>query len=254
MADSGFPTPGTIAWLDLMTDDVEVAERFYTGVLGWTYATAWTPLGDYGVARVGDRDVAGLMTTDPGVPGPASAWEVFVEVASIQMTLASVRAAGGTVLQEAVEVPGGGRIGVFADPTGAVLAVVESPPGAGPPASGVPGGFAGVELRSADPEVARAFYTAVLGWRTERSLPDRTTFLLEGSPVAGLAATSDEVASSRWLACFAVADIDEALLAAAQRGGWVAGPVTVTSTGRMAVVEDPRGAWFALVEPAGVAG
>ncbi|GEL20040.1 VOC family protein [Pseudonocardia asaccharolytica] len=242
------PAPGAVAWLDLMTADVEPAARFYGCVLGWTYNLAWTPLGDYRVARNGDRDVAGLMSGDVALRSSAPpAWEVFVEVESITATLAAACESGGTVLQEPLEVPGGGRVGVLADPAEAVLAVVESPPGAVSPAAGAHGGFAGVELHSRRPAGIHAFYPAVLGWRVVERF-GQTVFLTGRRQVAELLASTAEDPVSRWLPRFAVRRIDPAVETVVRHGGVVVEPPGPWHGRRRALLADPAGARFVLVE------
>ncbi|MFC5995839.1 VOC family protein [Pseudonocardia hispaniensis] len=241
------PAPGTVAWLDLLAPDVESTARFYAAVLGWTYSLAWTPLGDYRVVRNQGRDVAGLLSGDPvHLASAQAAWEVFVEVESISTTLAAVCRSGGAVLQEPLDVPGGGRVGVFADPTEAVLAVVESPPGAAPPAAGAPGGFAGVELRSQRPASTHAFYCAVLGWRAvERS--GQTVFLVGRRQVAELVAAADD-AESLWLPRFAVRRIESAIETAVRHDGVVLAAPGPSPGRRRTLLRDPGGARFVLVE------
>jgi hypothetical protein len=56
-------------------------------------------------------------------------------------------------------------------------------------------------------------------------------------------------APSHWLVYFAVADIDRAVAATAKLGGAVAQPPMDIEPGRFAILEDPRGAVFAVCEP-----
>jgi hypothetical protein len=48
-------------------------------------------------------------------------WNTYVAVQSADETAAKVRTAGGQVVMEPFDVPGAGRMGVFADPSGATF-------------------------------------------------------------------------------------------------------------------------------------
>jgi predicted enzyme related to lactoylglutathione lyase len=110
------------------------------------------------------------------------------------------------------------------------------------------------DLRSPDPDAARAFYTAVFGFSTEHldmAGPDHTTFAHpdEGAPLGGMGGmmgTPD--AGPHWLVYFAVADTEASVAAAQQGGGTVFMPALDSSFGRMAGLLDPAGARFMVVQ------
>lgn len=258
MADSSNdrPVSGTIAWLDLSTDDVETVQDFYRKLLGWTYTVVETPVGSYHVAEVGERDIAGIMATNPDAPEQfPPMWTVFIEVAAVHDTISVAEDAGGKVLQPPMEVPGGARVAALADPAGAMFALIESPAEAWTLVRDEPGGLFWAEVLSRDPEKATAFYEATFGWKPETIQTAGgtryTTFTLDGQQVAGLMAMPPQVpaeAPSHWMIYFVVKDIDKAVAAATARGSVVAGPVAI-QPGRFAVIEDPRGAVFSIIEP-----
>jgi predicted enzyme related to lactoylglutathione lyase len=121
-----------------------------------------------------------------------------------------------------------------------------------------PGTFSWVDLSTTDPEAAKRFYSELLGWETE-DMPagEGNTYTMArvgGRYVAGLSAQPpaqrDAGVPPAWLSYVTVADVDGAAARAAELGGTVhAGPFDVLDVGRMAVVQDPQGAWFALWEP-----
>ncbi len=77
------------------------------------------------------RDAAELAVTtedSPRVlagvePGPGPRHELFVYVKDADATVASVSAAGGSVLREAADMPWGERVGFVADPEGNVVSI-----------------------------------------------------------------------------------------------------------------------------------
>lgn len=116
-----------------------------------------------------------------------------------------------------------------------------------------PGIFCWVELESADPEAAKAFYGRLLGWTADdEPVPAEfgggtyTTWRLDGDAVAGLQQRpADQVNAGvppHWLSCVSVADADATAARAAALGGTVHAVYDAMSHGRMAIVADPTGA------------
>jgi predicted enzyme related to lactoylglutathione lyase len=60
--------------------------------------------------------------------------------------------------------------------------------------------------------------------------------------------------TSYWQPYFSVADVDSTVAAATKRGGTVLMPGTdMQGVGRLALLRDPEGAFFAILHPAGAA-
>lgn len=248
---------GTIDWVDLNTPDVEVAVTFYSRVLGWTYETSSTAMGTYHVARVGGHDAAGLMASPPDTGGPAM-WTVFVRVAAAAETVAAAVNAGGTVLAEPFDIPGGARVAVVADPAGAVLALISGGPEPGPDEPllrrAEPGAVGWCELLTRDPHAVVSFYDAVFGWQPELDPGSGYAVLRrDGFDVGGLMAMPAEVppeAPSHWMVYFTVGDVAGASDAAAAAGGSVLRPATTAGPMTFAVLADPQGATFGVMTAA----
>ncbi len=119
------------------------------------------------------------------------------------------------------------------------------------------GTFSWVDLSTGDTDGARAFYTGLFGWTAEElPVPDGvyTMFHLHGKPVAAMnAMREDEAASGHspyWSSYVTVYDLDARTARAAELGGQViAPPFEVMGAGRMAVLQDPTGAFISLWEP-----
>jgi len=121
-----------------------------------------------------------------------------------------------------------------------------------------PGTFAWVDLGTTDAEGAKAFYTAVFGWQGE-DMPagdagTYTMFRRQGAYVSGLYQQGEEERSlgipPHWASYVAVADADTAVARAAELGATVhGGVIDVADSGRLAIVQDPTGAVFALWQP-----
>lgn len=127
-------------------------------------------------------------------------------------------------------------------------------------ATHAPGTFCWVDLSAHDAEAAKRFYPALLGWSVndmrygEAEHEVYTMYEVDGRQVAASAAMGEDQKAMGvppfWLSYIAVEDADAAAARAGELGGSVlAGPFDVFEAGRMAIVQDPTGAMFALWQP-----
>jgi hypothetical protein len=109
-----------ISWSDLMTSDPPAALAFYQGVFGWA-SESWG--GDYFL--IGDEHAGGITNVHGGAPPH---WMIYVNTQDTDATAARVTELGGRVLLPPRDMGEVGRFAVFGDPTGAVFAVMQTPP------------------------------------------------------------------------------------------------------------------------------
>ena len=121
--------------------------------------------GHYFIGRIRGGDVAAISSQGEGAP-PQPAWNTYVWVDSADETAAKVRDAGGNVLMEPFDIMDAGRMGVFADPEGAVFCVWQANQRKGSRIVNEHGSVNFNTLQTRDPEPAKAFYRAVFGWET----------------------------------------------------------------------------------------
>jgi predicted enzyme related to lactoylglutathione lyase len=118
-------TPGHVGWHELHAGDREGAWAFYAGLFGWTKAEAIeSPAGLYQTFATGGAAIGGMMTKLSQSPGPM--WLFYFNVAAVDAALAKVKAGGGQILFEPMQVPGGSWIVNCRDPQGALFALVGS--------------------------------------------------------------------------------------------------------------------------------
>jgi predicted enzyme related to lactoylglutathione lyase len=247
--------PGTPSWVDLGSPDLDASVEFYSGLFGWEVPASENieQTGGYRRATKDGADVAGMMPLMQ--EGQPPAWSTYVSVADADATAAAVKEAGGAVFAEPMDVMDLGRMAIFADPTGAVFGVWQ--PGTFPGAGIVnePGALTWNELGTRDVAAAKAFYAAVFGWGFEDEemgeMGTYTVIKLGEESVGGLldiaGRVPDEV-PAHWLAYFAVENTDAAVQTLKAAGGDVAaGPIDIPA-GRFAVVRDPAGAAFAVIQ------
>jgi predicted enzyme related to lactoylglutathione lyase len=115
-----------------------------------------------------------------------------------------------------------------------------------------PGTFCWAELATPDPEGARAFYQAVLGWRAD---PERALFAAPGAPgerpraTASLRPAPAGTAAS-WTSAVVVGHLPAARARAIRLGGVVlAEALPVTGLGTLAVIRDRAGICLGLFQP-----
>jgi predicted enzyme related to lactoylglutathione lyase len=105
-----------IDYIEFTVTELETARRFYSTAFGWEF-NDYGP--DYAGIRGLGREVGGLrLQAEVTVGGPL----VILYSADLDATLAAVRAAGGTIVTEPFDFPGGRRFH-FLDPSGNELAV-----------------------------------------------------------------------------------------------------------------------------------
>jgi uncharacterized protein len=118
-----------------------------------------------------------------------------------------------------------------------------------------PGTFCWVELGTSDAKGAKKFYTELFGWDfTDNPIgPDMIYTMLrqDGKDVGALYQMPPEMAAQgippHWLSYASVTNADETAAKAKEAGGTLRKePFDVFTVGRMAVVQDPTGAVFAI--------
>ena len=245
--------PSGFIWYELMTDDLAAAEAFYTTVVGWTVAGSGQPGMDYRIWSAEGRGVGGVMAIPAEAGGMQPGWYGYVRVDDVDACVGRVMAAGGAPCMTAKDIPHVGRIGMVADPQGALIYVM-APEGADEPAvaMGTPGHGAWHELHTSDPAAALGFYGAVFGWAAagEMDMGPMGTYRMfgTGEGMTGGMMQSAALGQPMWLYYFAVGDIDAAQARVEAAGGAVLhGPQAVPGGGWIIQGRDPRGAGFALV-------
>lgn len=248
--------PGTPCWVELSgTPDVDAAESFYRDLLGWEIPEQpnSAELGGYRRAKLNGKDVAGVSPKmDDSQP---CVWATYVSVADADATLAKVREAGGGVIVEPIDVMGMGKMAVFSDPTGAVCGIWEPGTFVGAELVNEDGCFGWNELGTRDVPAAREFYGQVFGWTAEEQEMPMGTYHVwkDGEAIRGgmmdITGMVPDEAPSSWLVYFTVPDADAAAATTQSAGGQlVNGPVDIP-VGRLAVLTDPQGAFFAVMAP-----
>lgn len=115
---------GVFSWNELVTTDVPAAKKFYREALGWELNDIKNGDMGYTMARMGNQEVAGMMTMPQDAQGMPPAWGSYVTVDDVDARVARVTALGGRLCVAPRDIPGVGRFAVIADPQGAMLAMI----------------------------------------------------------------------------------------------------------------------------------
>jgi uncharacterized protein len=119
--------------------------------------------------------------------------------------------------------------------------------------SHAPGTFSWADLTTTDTDGAKAFYTGLFGWDTEDNpIPEGGvyTMLKKGEKNVAALSGAREGQPSVWNSYVTVESADDSAAAAGEQGGTVVmEPFDVMDVGRMAVIQDPTGAFFAVWQP-----
>jgi predicted enzyme related to lactoylglutathione lyase len=245
-------THGTPSWVDLSTPNPAAAASFYSALFGWDVQVGPPEAGGYAIAHLRGRPVAGIgPQQNPGPP----VWATYVNVDNADATLAKVEPAGGKVFMPGFDVMDVGRMGFFADPTGAVIGVWQPGTHKGAGIVNEPNSYCWSELVTDDIDSAKKFYGSVFGWGAmthgEDTAVAYTEFQLDGHSIGGMMGKPPGMppeVPSYWGVYFAVADADATVAAIPDNGGTVVmGPQDI-EPGRFALATDPAGAMFSILK------
>jgi uncharacterized protein len=244
--------PGVPCWVDNLVPDPATAMAFYGELFGWEFDGPGP--GNYFVARVRGRDVAGVGEAPPGV---APGWNTYVSVASADDAAGT---AGGVVVVEPLDVLPAGRLAALADPTGAIIGVWEPAERLGCRLVNEPSAYAMSALHTPDPDAAARFYGDVFGWEIDEFAPGVSLFRLPGyvggepaQPVPRdvVAVMAKDDGPARWSVDFWVTDADAVAARAPELGGSVVVAPFDSIPTRQAVIADPDGAVFSVTTTPG---
>jgi predicted enzyme related to lactoylglutathione lyase len=254
---------GVPCWVETLQPDLRAALDFYGPLFGWEFAgpgpMPGDPPGEYFVARVRGRDVAGIGSLPARADAVAPAWSTSIRVDSVDEAAARATDAGGRLCDGPLDVPPVGRLAVLADPAGALVSVWEAGAREGAQLVNAPGAWAMSMLHSTDPGGSNAFYGAVFGWEPEPfEMGDAALTLwrlpgyVGGEPQQPVprdvvaVMIGDEPEQAHWSVDFWVDDADATAEHAARLGGTVvAGPFDAPGF-RSAVIADVQGAAFSV--------
>lgn len=250
---------GDFVWYELMTPDPDAAQKFYGGLLGWTFEEAGFNGQDYRSFNAGEAQVGGFLKLTPEMAehGAQPSWVGYVRVDDVPAVVAKVRDAGGHVFMEGGEVPEVGPFAMLADPQGAPFYVIDDQSGQASHAfakyEARDGACAWNELATDDPASADAFYRDLFGWQKGDSmemgpLGQYQMYQQDDYTHGAIMKKPDEMPVSLWAYYFRVPEIGAAKDYVEANGAQVInGPMEIPGGEYVLQGFDPQGALFSLI-------
>jgi predicted enzyme related to lactoylglutathione lyase len=247
--------PGKLVWAELVTPDLAAAERFYGGLFGWTFHDIRTGDTTYAIAKLGNTPIAGLVQRAAAPDRREQpAWLPFLSVSNVQESAQRVLEHGGKELKPSRAYRLRGKQAVYADPQGAVFAVLNSHNGDPPDVLAAPGEWIWGAVMTRDPDSDAAFYQDVFGYEVFELPSDaRGEHLLLASENYARASVNPlpqaDDAQSHWIGFVRVSDVPRAAEAAKTFGGRVlVEPHPDRHGGTVALLADRAGAPIGVMD------
>lgn len=219
-----------------------------------------TPNDPYTFMKITEGEVGGLtkLSENEMKNGIPSYWNTYVKVDSADDTVTKAKELGGKIIAEAFDVMDKGRMAVIASPSGAVLSIwQDKQDGPTPRTSGMNHGMYGwVELCTNNVDQDGQFYCNLFNWKPEsKDMPNgqKYTSFMNGNPypAAGMMPNQEEWGEmpSTWSIYFTVTNLDETIRKTMANGGkTIVEPFDVPNVGKMALLQDPTGAFFNIAQ------
>ncbi len=244
--------PGSFCWADLATTDQAGAKAFYGALFGWEAQDMPVEEGVvYSMMRLGGRNVAAIapqpqQQRDAGVP---AIWQSYISVEDADATAERAKELGANLHAPAFDVMQAGRMAVIQDPQGAYFMVWQPRQHFGAALVNAPGALVWNELASPDLDGSSAFYGALFGWKIAQFELSPMPYLSIKNGDAnngGIRELAPPGTPPHWLVYFGVDDVDQGLSTVRELGGSVIVGAQDIQIAKIAVVQDPQGAVFAL--------
>ncbi len=247
---------GKVVFIELVTPDLAASKQFYAGLFGWTFHDVEAGGKAYAEALLNGRPVAGLFHKNlSSGEHRQPAWLSFISVGDVDTTKKVALQNGAKVLFEPHSLPDRGREAVFADPQGAVFAVLASSSGDPSDVLAAPGEWIWSSLITRDPDNAAGFYQKLFDYEVfELPASEGANHLLLASDNYARASVNTLPANKpnahpHWLNYVRVEDAVKMTAKVLALGGRVlVEPRIDRQGGKVAVVADPLGAAFGLLE------
>ena len=251
MADRPQYAPGPRARTDLATTDQDGAKKLYRDQFGWDADDQ--PVGDgmtYSMMNIGGKPVAGIslqneMQRQFGAP---PAWNSYVTVESADASADRATKLGANVIAPAFDVMDVGRMAVIQDPQGGFFMVWEPKLHIGASLVNAQGALSWNELATTDLDASAEFYSELFGWQAEpfegMDFPYRIIQNAGASNGGMRPAQPNE--PTYWLVYFGTDDIGASLAKSTELGGTTLVGAMDIGMGKIAILQDPQGAVFAL--------
>lgn len=120
--------PGSLCWNELITNDPDKANAFFTQLFDWGSETSEMINITYTAFMQGEMPIAGMYQKPAEMGNVPSHWMPYFAVEDCDQSCSKAQELGATVLQPSMDIPETGRFAVIQDPQGAVFAIIKMEP------------------------------------------------------------------------------------------------------------------------------
>lgn len=247
---------GEFCWVDLVAHDMKAAIEYYKAVFGWEADVQDTHGGPpYAMFKRKAENVGGIgqMSEEMKAQGIPPMWNSYINVNDIDAIVARATELGATVTVPVMQVMDAGKLAFIMDNVGASVAFWQPGQHCGASLVNEVGCFCWNELATREPEKSRQFYSDLLGWNFDVNENSPSPYWMiknDGRQNGGVIQMTEGwgEAPPHWAVYFTVADIDAFIDKHKSLGGTAHCEPFEMQVGRMAVVADPQGASFSVIQ------
>lgn len=129
--------PNPVVHFELPAENRERMKEFYAKAFHWNMIQMGEEMGNYVMVQTGPTDDKGMMQEKGMINGgiyektpdmPAQHPSVVIAVDDVVKHMDIVKQAGGTILNEPMDIPGVGKYVAFTDPEGNTLSMLQALP------------------------------------------------------------------------------------------------------------------------------
>jgi uncharacterized protein len=239
------PQPGLICWVELVSADHAAAVPFYNAVLGLTPSDD-TPA--FAFLRTAGADVGATYTLPEGPHG----WMAYVADPNAAAAVDRAVGAGGSRVRGPSQIDEAGWSAVVMEPEGTPVGIWQAGKHPGFGVRDTVGSVCRVELHTRHPDEVGRFMMTTFGLTLTPGPGPGYRFLDAGDrPSIGLVGMRDHAAGAApaWVVYFGVESVAATIRTAQTAGGTLAhGPVDSDTMGSFAVMQDPQGILFGILQ------
>lgn len=240
---------GTFSWADIYSTDIKKTKAFLTQLFDWraTDMPTGPSTPDYTIFDLSGKAVAGGSPTY--LPEQLSFWSSHVTVNDVEQMVRKAEKLGGQITMAAMDVLDQGKMATIQDPTGAYLSFWQPAKHIGAQLINTVGAMCWNELLTTDLETAKRFYGDLFEWTFTIDQHHYITIHNRGRSNGGMFQLTKEMGKlpSHWGVYFTVANLATAVHRVKELGGQLLMEKKI-DVGQIAVVTEPTGAWFTLIE------
>lgn len=246
---------GTPCWLEIATPEPDATMRFYGSVFDWEFESRRGSAGSsYTVATLSGEPVCGIVTSD----GPILDWTLYLATSHMNWARGEAVRFGGAILGRTQQLPGVGINVLLDEASGSTVGLCQ-PAEDWTFGTGMPGTLVWAELITRDAPLADRFFHRLFGFQQRqfgdgRAMDYMVWYAGEESVIGRvrMAENTPKRVRSCWVAHFEVdpkMGFDNTLHAARMAGARLRFKPYHSSLGKVAVLGDPLGTRFAIIDP-----